>query len=39
LVRDAIRRQERDEDANRQPRWLGRRLARLAAAAGKADKG
>lgn len=39
LVRDAIRRQERAEDANRQPRWLDQRLARLAQAAGKADKG
>lgn len=39
VVRDAIRRQERAEDANRQPRWLDRRLATLAAAAGKADKG
>ena len=39
LVRDAIRRQERAEEASRQPRWLDRRLARLAQAAGKADKG
>lgn len=39
LVRDAIRRQERAEDANRQPFWLDQRLARLAQAAGKADKG
>lgn len=38
LVRDAIRRQERAEDCGRPVRWFDRRLARLAEAAGKADK-
>lgn len=39
LVRNAIRRKERAEDHGRRPRHLDVRLARLAAAAGKADKG
>jgi putative aminophosphonate oxidoreductase len=37
-VRNAIRRKEAAEDAGRAPRWLDTRLARFAAAAGKADK-
>ncbi|GGO82311.1 FAD-dependent oxidoreductase [Marinobacterium nitratireducens] len=37
-VRQAIRRKEAAEDANRRPGRLDCRLARLAAAAGKADK-
>ncbi|SDZ52742.1 FAD-dependent oxidoreductase [Pseudomonas sp. NFIX28] len=39
LVRNAIRRKERAEDHGHRPRHLDVRLARLAAAAGKADKG
>ncbi|MBA1321267.1 FAD-dependent oxidoreductase [Pseudomonas plecoglossicida] len=39
LVRDAIRRKERAEDCGMRPRRLDVRLARYAAAAGKADKG
>lgn len=39
LVRDAIRRKERAEDRGMRPRRLDVRLARYAAAAGKADKG
>ncbi|MGE7956063.1 FAD-dependent oxidoreductase [Pseudomonas sp. NPDC089530] len=39
LVRNAIRRKERAEDRGCRPRHLDVRLARLAAAAGKADKG
>lgn len=39
LVRNAIRRKERDEDHERSPAWLDRKLATFAAAAGKADKG
>ncbi len=38
LVRDAIRRKERAEDRGMRPRRLDVRLARYAAAAGKADK-
>jgi putative aminophosphonate oxidoreductase len=38
LVRNAIRRQEAAEDAGRRPRRWDAALARLAAAAGKADK-
>ncbi len=38
LVRNAIRRKEAAEDAGRPPRGWDVRLARLAAAAGKADK-
>ncbi|MFO6376149.1 FAD-dependent oxidoreductase, partial [Pseudomonas aeruginosa] len=39
MVRNAIRRKEHAEDAGRRPRHLDVRLARFAAAAGKADKG
>ncbi|SAJ34695.1 putative aminophosphonate oxidoreductase [Enterobacter cloacae] len=39
MVRNAIRRKERAEDVGRRPRHLDVRLARFAAAAGKADKG
>ena len=39
VVRNAIRRKERAEDHGRRPRHLDVRLARFAAAAGKADKG
>lgn len=39
MVRNAIRRKERAEDHGLRPRRLDVRLARLAAAAGKADKG
>ena len=38
LVREAIRRVERAEDAGRQPAWLARKLAGLASMAGKADR-
>lgn len=38
-VRNAIRRKERAEDHGRRPRHLDVRLAKFAAAAGKADKG
>lgn len=38
MVRDAIRRKERAEDRGLRPRHLDVRLARFAAAAGKADK-
>ncbi|MNG86830.1 Gamma-glutamylputrescine oxidoreductase [compost metagenome] len=38
LVRNAIRRKERAEDEGRAVRWLDKRLASLADAAGKADK-
>ena len=38
LVRNAIRRKERAEDAGQQPSALDIRLSRFAAAAGKADK-
>jgi len=37
-VRNAVRRKERAEDADRRPAWLDVQLARLAAAARKADK-
>ncbi|MGL4269021.1 MAG: hypothetical protein ACRCR6_04470, partial [Plesiomonas sp.] len=37
LVRNAIRRKEQAEDANKAPRWWDKQLARLADAAGKAD--
>lgn len=37
IVRNAIRRKERDEDLGRRPSWIDQRLAQLAAAAGKAD--
>ena len=39
LVRNAIRRKERAEDAGRRPSALDARLSQFAAAAGKADKG
>ena len=39
MVRNAIRRKERAEDHGRRPGHLDVRLARFAAAAGKADKG
>ncbi|MOA60574.1 hypothetical protein D3C78_1854850 [compost metagenome] len=39
VVRNAIRRKERAEDHGLRPRRLDVRLARFAAAAGKADKG
>ncbi|QXH53750.1 FAD-dependent oxidoreductase [Pseudomonas fakonensis] len=39
MVRNAIRRKERAEDRGLRPRRLDVRLARFAAAAGKADKG
>jgi hypothetical protein len=39
MVRNAIRRKERDEDLGRRPSWIDQRLAKFAAAAGKADKG
>ena len=39
MVRNAIRRKERAEDYGRRPRHLDVRLAKFAAAAGKADKG
>ncbi|AXO88045.1 FAD-dependent oxidoreductase [Pseudomonas parafulva] len=39
LVREAIRRKERAEDRGQRPRRLDVRLAKFAAAAGKADKG
>jgi hypothetical protein len=39
LVRNAIRRKERAEDAGQQPSALDTRLSKFAAAAGKADKG
>jgi glycine/D-amino acid oxidase-like deaminating enzyme len=39
MVRNAIRRKEHAEDHNRPPRRLDVRLAKFAAAAGKADKG
>ena len=39
MVRNAIRRKERAEDHGHRPRHLDVRLARFAAAAGKADKG
>ena len=39
MVRNAIRRKERAEDRGQRPRHLDVRLARFAAAAGKADKG
>lgn len=38
-VRDAIRRKEAREDAGLPPRWWDAQMAKLAAAAGKADKG
>lgn len=38
MVRNAIRRKERAEDAGRKPSALDTRLSRFAAAAGKADK-
>ncbi|WP_160109777.1 FAD-dependent oxidoreductase [Pseudomonas izuensis] len=39
MVRNAVRRKERAEDHNRRPSRLDVRLAKFAAAAGKADKG
>ncbi|WP_085728620.1 FAD-dependent oxidoreductase [Pseudomonas sp. R37(2017)] len=39
MVRNAVRRKERAEDRNRRPNRLDVRLAKFAAAAGKADKG
>ncbi|OCT29542.1 FAD-dependent oxidoreductase [Pseudomonas putida] len=39
MVRDAVRRKERAEDRGLRPRRLDVRLAKFAAAAGKADKG
>lgn len=38
VVRNAIRRKERAEDENRPVAWYDKQLARLADAAGKADK-
>ncbi|MGL5584087.1 MAG: FAD-dependent oxidoreductase [Plesiomonas sp.] len=38
LVRNAIRRKEQAEDRNQTPRWYDKQLAKLADAAGKADK-
>ena len=38
LVRNAIRRKEAAEDAERQPAWLDTQLAKCAKAAGKTDK-
>ncbi|WP_275440672.1 FAD-dependent oxidoreductase [Vibrio sp. Of7-15] len=38
LVRNAIRRKECAEDAEQSPNWLDKQLAKLANAAGKADK-
>lgn len=38
IVRSAIRRKEAAEDNNQSPFWLDKKLAKLAAAAGKADK-
>ncbi|MBS0325045.1 MAG: FAD-dependent oxidoreductase [Proteobacteria bacterium] len=38
MVRNAVRRKERDEDLGRRPRWIDRQLAKFAAVAGKADK-
>lgn len=38
LVRNAIRRKEAAEDAGKTPLWLDKQLAKLANAAGKADK-
>ncbi len=37
-VRNAIRRKERAEDENRPVAWYDKQLAKLADAAGKADK-
>ncbi len=39
MVRNAVRRKEQAEDHNQRPRRLDVRLAKFAAAAGKADKG
>lgn len=39
LVRNAIRRKERNEDLGRRPSWIDQRLAKFAEAAGKADRG
>ena len=39
LVRGAIRRKERAQDAGRPPAWIDQSLAKLADAAGKADHG
>jgi len=38
MVRDAVRRKENAEDAGLKPVWLDKQLAKLAGAAGKADK-
>ena len=38
VVRNAIRRKERAEDENRPVLWYDKQLAKLADAAGKADK-
>jgi hypothetical protein len=38
MVRDAVCRKENAEDANQKPMWIDKQLAKLAGAAGKADK-
>ena len=38
MVRDAVRRKENAEDSGNTPLWLDKQLAKLAGAAGKADK-
>ena len=38
MVRDAVRRKENAEDVGQKPMWLDKQLAKLAGAAGKADK-
>lgn len=38
MVRDAVRRKENAEDTNQKPMWIDKQLAKLAGAAGKADK-
>lgn len=38
MVRNAVRRKENAEDSNQKPIWLDKQLAKLAGAAGKADK-
>ena len=38
MVRDAVRRKEHAEDVGQKPMWIDKQLAKLAGAAGKADK-
>ena len=38
MVRNAVRRKENAEDSGKAPWWLDKQLAKLAGAAGKADK-